>query len=110
MTVKCDTLDNLTVIRVAGRLDSVTCSELEDKTLRTIGAGQHNLILDLSEVPFISSAGLRVILVATKKVHGQGKLVLCGLKAQVREIIEMAGFHNIIKVYDDLEGAKAVFG
>ena len=101
MTVTIDNQADVAIIHVVGRLDSVTCSELEDKTMRTIDAGDTKLVLNLSGVPFISSAGLRVILLATKKVQGAGKLVLCGLKPQVQEIIEMAGFHNIIQIYDD---------
>lgn len=110
MTVNIEKQDNAAIIFVVGRLDSVTCSDLEDKTMRTIAEGDTNLVLELSDVPFISSAGLRVILLATKKVQGTGKLVLCGLKPQVHEIIEMAGFHNIIKIYNNLDDAKAAFG
>ncbi|CAM2005087.1 STAS domain-containing protein [Acanthopleuribacter pedis] len=109
MTVNIEKQDHATVIYVIGRLDSVTCSDLEDKTMRTIAEGETNLIMELSDVPFISSAGLRVILLATKKVQGGGKLVLSGLKPQVHEIIEMAGFHNIIKIYNSLDDAKQAF-
>ena len=55
---------------------------------------------------YISSAGLRVLLATAKKLHGSGKFVLSRLRKEVREILEMTGFTNIMEIHDELESAK----
>ncbi len=65
-------------------------------------------MLDLSGVDYISSAGLRVILVAGKKLRAtQGQLVLCGLRDEVRGVFEMSGFLDLFAVTANAEEALA---
>ncbi len=106
MKILIEKLDNLSVVAVSGHIDAVTCSDLEGALDGLIDKGDNQIILDFSEVPYISSAGLRVLLVGAKKLYGNGTLVLCALTEDVREILEMAGFENLMKIFDDLESAK----
>jgi anti-anti-sigma factor len=81
------------VIAPAGRLDSVSSSELEKMVVARIDAGERRLVLDLAGVEYISSAGLRVLLLAAKRLREPpAALVLCGLGSSVRTVLELAGF------------------
>jgi len=81
------------VLAPQGRLDSVTSSELERHVAARLDAGERRLVLDLAAVEYISSAGLRVLLVAAKRLkEPPAALVLCGLGPGVRTVLELAGF------------------
>lgn len=109
MNVNVEKRENLSILLTTGEIDAVTCTELEDVLNDVINNGEKNIVLDFDGVVYISSAGLRVILTAIQKLHGTGKLVLSRLQEDVREIIEMAGFLNIVRIFDDLDSAaKAV--
>ena len=81
------------VMAPLGRLDSVTSGELERRVVGHIDAGERRLVLDLAGVEYISSAGLRVLLMAAKRLkEPPAALVLCGLGPAVRSVLELAGF------------------
>jgi len=81
------------VVAPLGRLDSVSSSELERFVVTRIDAGQRRLVVDLAGVEYISSAGLRVLLMAAKRLREPpAALVLCGLGPAVKGVLELAGF------------------
>jgi anti-anti-sigma factor len=81
------------VIAPAGRLDSVSSSAFEQHVGSRLDAGERRLVIDLSGVEYISSAGLRVLLLAAKRLkQPPAALVLCGLGPGVRAVLELAGF------------------
>lgn len=81
------------VIAPLGRLDSVSSGELERRVVERIDGGLRTLVLDLSRVEYISSAGLRVLLMAAKRLkEPPAALVLCGMAPAVRGVLELAGF------------------
>lgn len=91
-------VDGTLVIAPRGRLDSNTAPEFEQRLLQSL-TGKPRLVLDLAGLDYISSAGLRVLLMAAKKVkQGQGRLALCELQAPIREIFEISGFLSILDV------------
>lgn len=94
------------VVSVNGRVDAVTAPELE-KTISTyIDKDKGNIVLDFSELEYISSAGLRVVLVTAKKMKAkQGELLVSGLKDTVKDVFELSGFYSIIKIFDTVEAA-----
>lgn len=95
-------------VRPQGRLDSNSGPVFEKELLGYIDGGSRRLLLDLSELSYISSAGLRVILVAAKKMKAAGgKLVLAGLSAQVAEVFEISGFNRILDIEPDHASAEA---
>lgn len=68
--------------------------------LSRIDSGDRRLVIDLAQLDYISSAGLRVLIVAGKRLSGaNGKIVLCSLKDPVREVFDIAGFSSIFSVY-----------
>ena len=79
-----------------GRLDTASAPEFEKK-LGEILDGISELILDMTKVEYVSSAGLRVILKIQKVMFSQGKMKLIGVNESVMEVFEITGFSNILK-------------
>ena len=95
-----------TIVHVAGRIDATTSDEMEDALMDILGQGQDRIILNLENIDYISSAGLRVLVVITKQLYDSGQF-FCTISDNVREIIEMAGFNTFMNIYDSLEDAEA---
>ena len=87
--------DNSAVITLAGRLDTTTSPDLE-QVLRETFPGLTELTLDFSDLVYISSAGLRVLLVAQKQMNRQGSMKLRGVNKAIREIFDVTGFSDIL--------------
>ena len=84
-------------ICVTGSLDSVTSSDLEE-FIRDNIEGINELILDFKELDYVSSAGLRVLLVALKLMKTKGSIKIINVNESVNEVLTMTGFANIIKI------------
>lgn len=96
------------VVRPEGRIDTNTSDELEKGLSGRIDGGTRRLVIDMGGADYISSAGLRVLLLAAKKLRGGGgQLVLAALNPSVRQIFELAGFFSIFAVEADVEKAVA---
>jgi anti-anti-sigma factor len=93
-----------------GRIDGTNAAAAEAELKSILESDGPNLILDLSGVDYLSSAGLRVVLVAAKSTRASGgKLVLAGPRPAISEILAMSGFDRIIETAPDVEAAKAMF-
>lgn len=88
--------DKLTVA-VEGKLDTTTSPEFE-QTLGEILSGVKELVFDMTNLEYISSAGLRVILKVQKVMFNQGKMKLIGVNETVMEVFEITGFSNILRI------------
>lgn len=84
-------------ISIEGRLDTVTAPSL-DKAIEENLSGVTSLILDLNKLDYISSAGLRVLLSAQKKMQKLGAMKLTGVCEEVMEVLEMTGFADILVI------------
>lgn len=110
MEIKEVKKNQVTVLMVEGRLDSSTSGTLEKNLISAIEAGEKNLVLDFTGMDYISSAGLRVLLMAAKKTNKLGgMLVLSALNPNVREVFDIAGFTNIFSIFNSLEDAVKTF-
>lgn len=97
MTIEIKTTVEATVIEVAGRLDTITAPML-DKTINEDIPGVKNLILDIKDVAYVSSAGLRVLLSAQKKMQKVGSMKVRNVCPEVMEVFEMTGFADILVI------------
>ena len=95
MAIEKDTEENKMTIRAGGRLDAVTSPELGE-ILQAIPADLTELVFDLSGLEYISSAGLRQLLVAQKQMNKQGKMYVEGAGGQVLEVFAASGFDKIL--------------
>lgn len=91
--------NDIEIFKLNGRLDSNTSPGLEEKIFNAIENGAINLILDFEDLDYISSAGLRVILKATKNLkRSEGIIVLCSMQDYVKEVFEIAGFDSFLPI------------
>lgn len=98
--------DGATILALAGRLDGATAPELEASCMRRIESGTKRLVLDLGQLEYVSSAGLRVILMATKRLRAAGgALAACGARGVVQEVFTISGFGSLIPITGTLEEA-----
>jgi len=96
------------ILGISGRIDAGTSDQLKFKLLAAIGDKPVRLVLDFSQVEFVSSIGLRVLIVAAKRIAVvKGKMVFSGLAGPVREVFELAGFTSVAKCYADQAAAIA---
>ena len=96
------------VASVAGQVNSANAAGLESQLLGLVDEGEHQWVLDLSRLEYISSAGLRVALMLAKRLREQGgQLVLCGLQPHVYEVFDISGFLAILTVVDTRDEALA---
>ncbi len=97
-----------TVVEVAGRLDAGCAADFEKQVNDFVAKGTKKVVMNLAELEYISSAGLRSLLALVKRLKADnGALSLCKLSGMVKEIITMSGFDSFIPIYDDLAAAKA---
>ena len=97
MNINIEKANDATVIKIDGRLDTTTAPELE-KAINNEGDALENLVLDFKGVDYISSAGLRVLLTAQKKMNAQGHMELINVNEAVMDIFEMTGFADILVI------------
>lgn len=98
------------LIEIVGRLDAATSPALDKKFADVLDGGEKNFVVDMKEMDYISSVGLRVLLVMAKKTKAiQGKVLLCGLQEQVYEVFEISGFTTIFSIFQDQSEALASF-
>jgi anti-sigma B factor antagonist len=92
--------DQVTLVEVSGRIDSMNANELGAALSDTIDGGHIRLVLDLRSVEYMSSAGLREIVTALKKVKREtGDMRLAQPSPRVREVLEMAGLDTIFRIF-----------
>ncbi len=97
MTIEIKRNAEETLIELAGRLDTTTAPAL-DKTIGNDIEGTKNLVLDLKKLEYISSAGLRVLLGAQKKMQKIGSMKVINVCEEVMEVFEMTGFADILTI------------
>jgi anti-anti-sigma factor len=99
MQISTRTNDDIHIVGIAGSLDSGTSPEAQ-KSLDSVVATAKKVALDFSQLDYISSAGLRVLLGAAKQLRAQGgTLGMFGLNQSVREVFDISGFSTILPVY-----------
>lgn len=90
----------VTVIAPAGRVDTATAPELDAAVEGAIAGGARRLLVDLANVPYVSSMGLRTLLLAAKRLRGPDeRFGLAGLAPEVEKVMRLTGFSSIISCY-----------
>jgi len=103
MNVTSSTVDSITIIEATGSIDSKTAPEFERNALTAI-QGQSAVIIDLSNVEFLSSAGLRVLLMIYRQVKAKnGKVVLVGTSEEIQDIMANTGFLTFFSLAETMQ-------
>ena len=102
MEIKIRESDGISIVELAGSLDTGTAPQVGGKLEELISGGVTKIMMVFSAVDFISSAGLRVLLATAKKLRkAGGDMRVCGLNETVQEVFEISGFDALIKVFGD---------
>ena len=111
MDVTIDTRGDVAVVSVAGSIDAMTSPQLTEALEGQLQAGTVNIVADLGEVDYTSSAGLRSMLASLKESRRQGgDFRLAAIQPGVFRVLEMSGFTTILKHYDTVSEAVDSFG
>ncbi len=96
------------ILALNGRLDTETAADLELTIQDLIGAGERHFVIDLDAISYVSSAGLRVLLMLAKELDaGRGSLRLAGLSSAVAQVFDVAGFTAMFAIF--LDRATALY-
>ena len=102
--------NGIKIFKLNGRLDSNTSQGFEKKVFQAITDGSKNMIVDFKDLDYISSAGLRVILKATKALKREdGQIMLCSMQDYVKEVFEIAGFDSFLPIVTTMDEALNAF-
>jgi anti-anti-sigma factor len=110
MEIKKQLQDDVLIIDIDRQIDSTTAPILSENLEAEIADGHAHLILDLSDVPYISSAGLRILFVALKQVRdlqSSGDMYLAGTTKTVGYAFRISGFDQMFCIYDTVDEAVA---
>jgi anti-sigma B factor antagonist len=100
MEITVDEVGDIRVVRIAGNLDTQTSPVTEEQLTQLIQDGATKILLDFEKLNYISSSGLRVLLVAHKRLEGNsGQVRICNPNTMVREVFDTSGFSDIFSVY-----------
>jgi anti-anti-sigma factor len=90
-----------TILALKGRLDGTTSKGVEERVLKLIESGQRTLVFDLAQMDYISSIGLRVLMLAAKRLKPLGgSLAVCALQPSVNQVFEIAGFNTLFRSFE----------
>ena len=97
MTINTNTNGSTVTVALVGRLDTTTAPELEG-TLKSVFDGCSKLVFDFSNLEYVSSAGLRVLLASQKTMNKQGDMVIRNVDPSIMEVFEITGFVDILTI------------
>jgi anti-anti-sigma factor len=106
MDLQTRTENNSIVITISGRLDAVTAPEYEKSIRELIGGGNNFFVVDFEPLDYISSAGLRALLLMAKLLKEKGgKVCFANVKGNVRSVFDMSGFSALFKIENSVAEA-----
>lgn len=100
-----------TMVKPTGRVDGLTAPRLEEALNEVTDLGIYKIVLDMSDVDFMSSAGWWVLIEAQKrcKRYNRGEVVLSNVKDRIRSSLDLVGMGSYFKIFDDVTAAVAQF-
>ena len=106
MTISRIEHEDIIQLCLAGHLDAATSVDADNELTKMIDEGKIKLLIDLTKLDYISSAGLRVLLVAAKQLQQKnGQIILCSMTVSVKEVFEISGFSSIFKIFPTVDDA-----
>ena len=106
MEIAEERIANALVVHATGRLDGTTAASFESAVLARLDSKPARLVLDFAGVEYISSAGLRAVLLAAKRAKTVDcGLAVCGLREHIREVFDLSGFANVVAIHPTVEEA-----
>lgn len=98
------------ILRIRGRLDAISAPAAEKKIFESIDKSEYKILIDMSGVNYLSSAGMRMLLSTSKRLRAlSGKLYLSGLTVSVLDVLRMSGFDHVLDLFESEEEAFRQF-
>lgn len=111
MDITATRQDPFLILSVAGRVDASNAGTLEKTLLSAIDDGERRIVVDCGPLEYISSAGLRALLLAAKRLNPSGgKIGLAALKDEIKEVFDIAGFSAIFRIFPTTTDAVHALG
>ena len=108
MEIRIELTETVTHIRLEGRFDTLAATEFDKEIRSIIAGGAKKVVIDCTEMDYVSSSTLRVFLYALKTIRqGSGKIVLINLQSHIREVFEISGFLDLFDIFKTKEEALA---
>ena len=99
---------DVTIMAVAGRLDMRTASVFSDRLSALLRSGQTRVLIEASQLAYISSSGFRALLIGSKRaIEEGGRLALCGVTAPIWRVFEIGGLDKVLETYGSRDEALA---
>lgn len=106
MSIEVKSVNDAKIIVLMKRFDAYTAGSVEVELTRLIGEGSKKIVCDFSQTEYLASAGLRVLITASRSLQKTGgKMVLCSLKPYVLEVFEISGLSRIFKIFASSDAA-----
>lgn len=106
MEIRATLEEDVAAVAVKGRLDSSNADGLKERLREMLHSGPPNLVIDLQDVIYISSAGFRTLLITARTVdQARGRMVLCGVGGEVKRLFEVAAFTELFTIVPTREDA-----
>ncbi|SLM28923.1 Stage II sporulation protein [Desulfamplus magnetovallimortis] len=110
MDVNIKQSGSISIVSVTGRMDAITADSATTVLNEQVQSGNKSIVLDLSGVDYMSSAGLRVVLTILKAARKDGgDLYIADAQKGVADVLEISGFSNLLKIFDTVDEAVAEF-
>jgi anti-anti-sigma factor len=101
---------NIMIFSMTGRLDTMHFPVVDQELSTMIGSGRKEVVIDCTNMDYISSSGLRVLLKALKQMEAsKGRLTLSGLQPQIAQVFKISGFDHLFEIYPGVGEALASF-
>lgn len=111
MNISEEAVNGVTILRTEGRIDSGNAGEFEACLVKAVGGGANRLVVDMAKLSYISSAGLRCLLIAAKKARPSGgRIALSAMAPHIREVFDLSGFSSLFEIHGDAGAAVAALG
>lgn len=102
MEISEEKKNDVMLLRMKGRLDAVTSPSTEKQVGKIIDSGNYKVLMDFGGIDYLSSAGMRMLLVTTRKASSHsGYLVLYAIAPNIAEVLKMSGFDRLLKIAKD---------
>lgn len=102
--------NGVVILGLKGKLDASTAPQLQERLLSAMAGGEKQFAIDCAQLDYISSAGLRVLILTAKQLRNTGgKMILCCLQSHVKEVFELAGLFTVLPMSDSQAEALASF-
>lgn len=110
MQLEVNQEDGITVVSAVGSIDAMTAGEVTEFMLEQVASGHHRLVFNMADVPYLSSAGLRMLVAVLKQARAEkGDLRLAAVEPDVMKVLQMSGFIKILDHYAAVGEAVASY-